>query len=180
MPARTPCWNCHEAVMAGVVRRNPAAPARDLAVRCPGAARRYSLDQDIMRVARRFPQVHPDRFAGRPAVQRRMSLQWTATVNEAKRVLSDDLLRAGYIATGRTQPREEGGLNSAPTRGGIRPPDGGPRPDGVRSGRPRCTHNSGRPSTIRSSPGRRARARSTLSRPCWPVRYIDKAVHRAS
>lgn len=54
-------------------------------------------------------KVHPDRFSGRPAVQRRMSLQWTATVNEAKRVLTDPLLRAGYLATGRTQPREEGG-----------------------------------------------------------------------
>ena len=43
-----------------------------------------------------------------------MSLQWTAAVNEAKRILSDPLARAWYLTTG--EPR-------APERGG-------PQPDG--------------------------------------------------
>ena len=38
-----------------------------------------------------------------------MSLQWTASVNEAKRVLSDPLSRAWYLATGVPSPPERGG-----------------------------------------------------------------------
>jgi len=114
MSARTPCWSCHEAVdgpvCVGCGAIQPLRPDTSL-FDALGLPRRYSLDRkDVMRAWRAASRkVHPDRFAGRPAVQRRMSLQWTATVNEAKRVLTDDLLRAGYLATGRTQPREEGG-----------------------------------------------------------------------
>lgn len=114
MSARTPCWSCHEAVdgpvCVGCGAIQPLRPDTSL-FDALGLPRQYSLDRkDVMRAWRAASRkVHPDRFAGRPAVQRRMSLQWTATVNEAKRVLTDDLLRAGYLATGRTQPREEGG-----------------------------------------------------------------------
>lgn len=38
-----------------------------------------------------------------------MSLQWTASLNEARRVLRDDAARARYLASGRTRPAEEGG-----------------------------------------------------------------------
>ena len=38
-----------------------------------------------------------------------MSLQWTAAVNEAKRILKDPLSRARYLATGNPQPPERGG-----------------------------------------------------------------------
>jgi curved DNA-binding protein CbpA len=38
-----------------------------------------------------------------------MSLQWTAAINEAKRILSDPLSRARYLATGDPQPPELGG-----------------------------------------------------------------------
>ena len=54
-------------------------------------------------------QVHPDRFAKRPAVERRMSLQWTAALNEARRILKDDVQRARFLATGSPFPREKGG-----------------------------------------------------------------------
>ena len=53
--------------------------------------------------------VHPDRFVKKSAVERRMSLQWTAFLNEAKRVLSNSNIRARYIATGEVKPKEVGG-----------------------------------------------------------------------
>ena len=39
-----------------------------------------------------------------------MSLQWTALVNEAKRILKDPLSRARYLATGDPKPKERGGI----------------------------------------------------------------------
>jgi molecular chaperone HscB len=53
-------------------------------------------------------KVHPDRFAKAPAVQRRMSLQWTAALNEARRVLKDDVSRARWLATGQSASTEKG------------------------------------------------------------------------
>lgn len=38
-----------------------------------------------------------------------MSLQWTVTVNEARRVLADPVLRAWYLATGSASPLDDGG-----------------------------------------------------------------------
>ena len=52
--------------------------------------------------------VHPDRFATASAVERRMSLQWTAAVNAARRALKDPLKRAHYLATGRATTDESG------------------------------------------------------------------------
>ncbi len=52
--------------------------------------------------------VHPDRFAKASAVERRMSLQWTAAVNTARRVLKDPMTRAHYLATGRATMGEAG------------------------------------------------------------------------
>lgn len=76
-----------------------------------GLERRFHLDpKDVDAAWRdRNRKVHPDRFAGKSAVERRMSLQWTATLNEARRVLRDPPSRARYLATGRTRPAEEGG-----------------------------------------------------------------------
>ena len=67
-----------------------------------GLSRSYFIDADELSMAHRkvSKQVHPDRFRSRGAVERRMSLQWAASVNEAKRVLLDPLLRARYLATG--------------------------------------------------------------------------------
>ena len=151
-----------------------------------GLPRRYSLDRkDIMRAWRAASRkVHPDRFAGRPAVQRRMSLQWTATVNEAKRVLSDDLLRAGYIATGRTQPREEGGPQLGPDFLEAvfdLQMEARMDPDGVRE-RAAAMHAQLRASlddTFQSweaGEGSLDAVETLLAQ----LRYIDKAVHRAN
>ena len=76
-----------------------------------GLERRFAVDVDTVEAAWRAVSraVHPDRWAGKSAVFRRMSLQWTASVNEAKRVLSDPLSRAWYLATGEPSPPERGG-----------------------------------------------------------------------
>jgi molecular chaperone HscB len=50
--------------------------------------------------------VHPDRFAGKSAVMRRMSLQWTAAINSARTDLKDPERRARLLATGDPNPPE--------------------------------------------------------------------------
>lgn len=108
------CWKCHEAVSAAVcvgcgAIQPPPNPPDVYAIL--GLPRRYHVDVDAVEAAYRAlaRQVHPDRFAGKPAVERRMSLQWTAALNEARRVLKDPVRRAYWLATGRPAPRETGG-----------------------------------------------------------------------
>ena len=76
-----------------------------------GLSRRFHLEEAELNAAWRevSRRVHPDRFAGKSAVERRMSLQWTALINEGRRVLRDRVSRARYLASGRTRPPEEGG-----------------------------------------------------------------------
>ena len=110
----TRCWRCREPVVGPICSscatiRPPPAVADLFDVL--GLRRRYfvekaELDRAYRGVSRK---VHPDRFARKSAVERRMSLQWTALVNEARRVLRDPLSRARYLATGDTAPPEEGG-----------------------------------------------------------------------
>ena len=108
------CWRCHEPVQGPVcvgcgAIQPPNAQADLFAVL--GLPRRWqTAAADVAKAWRkRSRQVHPDRFAGKGAVERRMALQWTAAVNEAKRVLTDDRLRAHYVATGKAAPDETGG-----------------------------------------------------------------------
>jgi molecular chaperone HscB len=42
-------------------------------------------------------QLHPDRFAQKSPRERRMSLEWTTTLNDAHRTLMDPLRRAVYL-----------------------------------------------------------------------------------
>jgi molecular chaperone HscB len=108
------CWKCHEPVRGPVcVGCGAVQPPRLDAdyFAALGLQRRYFLDPKALVSAWRVMsrRVHPDRFSGRPAVERRMSLQWTVTVNEARRVLADPVLRARYLATGSAAPRDDGG-----------------------------------------------------------------------
>ena len=59
-------------------------------------------------------KVHPDRFTGRPAVERRMSLQWTANINEARRIVREPRSRAHYLAMGRAEPAEDRAIALSP------------------------------------------------------------------
>lgn len=108
------CWKCHEPVSGpvcvgcGAIQPPPAQPDFFAIL---GLPRTYALDDAALSSAWRevSRKVHPDRYAGRPAVERRMSLQWTAVINEARRVLRDPVSRTRYLASGRTRPPEEGG-----------------------------------------------------------------------
>jgi molecular chaperone HscB len=76
-----------------------------------GLERRFFLEpQAIEEASRRMSRVvHPDKWAGKPAVMRRMSLQWSAAVTRARRVLLDPVRRARYLSTGDAEPKEAGG-----------------------------------------------------------------------
>lgn len=113
------CWKCHEAVQGPVCPScgilQPPPPHADLYA-VLGLKRAYHLDlKELDRLWRdRSRQVHPDRFAKKAAVLRRMSLQWTALVNDARRVLRDPVRRAWYLATGKARPPERGGAPTDP------------------------------------------------------------------
>ena len=106
------CWKCHESVGGpvcvgcGVIQ--PPRPKQD-PFEILGLKRSFSLDTHPLDVAWRelSRKVHPDRFSGRPAVERRMSLQWTANINEARRILRDPRTRAHYLAMGTPEPGED-------------------------------------------------------------------------
>lgn len=99
------CWKCREpietlvCVSCGAIQPPPAQPNY---FKILGLSQSYFIDLEELSAAHRMVSklVHPDRFRQRSAVERRMSLQWSAAVNEAKRVLVDPLLRARYLATG--------------------------------------------------------------------------------
>jgi curved DNA-binding protein CbpA len=108
------CWKCHEAVEGPACvscgSLQPPPPKPDL-FEVLGLSRTWAMDRkDIDRAWRaRSRQTHPDRFAGQGALQKRMALQWTATLNEARRVLRDRVTRAWYLSTGAARAPEKGG-----------------------------------------------------------------------
>ncbi len=111
---RSVCFSCREPVQApscvgcGALQPPPASPDPFVLF---GLPHRYHIDAADLDVRYRTiaRATHPDRFVSRPAVERRMALQWTAALNEARRVLKDDRTRARWLATGRSAPRESGG-----------------------------------------------------------------------
>ncbi|MED5372614.1 MAG: hypothetical protein VX899_16480 [Myxococcota bacterium] len=108
------CWQCKEPVQGPVCAScgaiQPPPPHPDL-FGILGVERGYVVDRKALDRAWRAAsrKVHPDRFAGASAVQRRMALQWTAHLNRARKVLRDDTQRAWYLATGSERPPEKGG-----------------------------------------------------------------------
>lgn len=113
------CWQCHESLQGAVCAScgviQPPPPSPDL-FGVLGLARRYHLDSAALDAAWREAnrKVHPDKFVNRPAVERRMALQWTATLNEARRVLRDPQRRALYLATGAPELRDAVGRQLDP------------------------------------------------------------------
>ena len=113
------CWKCHQAVGGPVCAScdalQPPPPRPDrfavLGLKPTWRLERRDLDRAWRTLSR---VVHPDRFSGRRAVERRMALQWTATINDARRVLRDPVSRAWYLATGADRPPEKGGPTPDP------------------------------------------------------------------
>ena len=107
------CWNCREPV------QGPVCPGCDKLQPPPsvdhfallGLRRAWSIEKKAVERAWRTlaRKTHPDRFAGRRAVERRMAQQWTARAMDAKAVLKDPHRRALYLATGEPDLPEQGG-----------------------------------------------------------------------
>ncbi|MCB9780360.1 MAG: hypothetical protein H6742_17480 [Alphaproteobacteria bacterium] len=92
----------------GALQPPPAAPDHFDVL---GLDRAWSVERQEIDAAWRARSrlVHPDRFAAKSAVERRMSLQWTAAINSARRALRDPVRRGWYLATGRDRPADEPG-----------------------------------------------------------------------
>lgn len=113
------CWKCREPSegprcgACGALQPPPAHP--DLFA-ILGLQARYHLDRDAVDAAWRARSriTHPDRFAGASALERRLALQWTATLNEARLALRNPVSRAWYLATGSARPPERGGPALSP------------------------------------------------------------------
>jgi molecular chaperone HscB len=113
------CWHCHEptgaavCVGCGTIQPPPATPDPFAVLQLK---RCFHLDLNTLEDSWRSisRNVHPDRFAGKPAVMRRMSLQWTAAINNARRDLRDPDRRARQLATGNPNPPESRGAPTDP------------------------------------------------------------------
>lgn len=71
-----------------------------------GLAPKFSIDLEALRAAheRAILKVHPDRFAGRPAAERRVAEQWSARINESYEVLRDPVKRAALLCEAAGRP----------------------------------------------------------------------------
>ncbi len=119
----TPCWNCREPVSpvpsvtevpgvptcvgCGVIQ---APPPRPEPFSIFGLAPRWHLDLEALDARWKLlaRKIHPDRFAGKSPAERRFALSWTASMNEARRILRDPTRRAWLVATGVPSPPETG------------------------------------------------------------------------
>ena len=66
----------------------------------------FKVDGEALRAAheRAILQVHPDRFAGRPAAERRVAEQWASRINEAYATLKDPVKRAVWLCEAAGRP----------------------------------------------------------------------------
>lgn len=108
------CWKCKES-MQGLVcvscsAIRPPPPSADYFA-VFGLPKRYFVDvTEVQSAHLRLAKIlHPDKWRQASAVERRMSKQWMALVNEGLRVLTDDVMRARYLATGSATVSETGG-----------------------------------------------------------------------
>jgi molecular chaperone HscB len=105
------CWKCKEQIQGLVcvgcsaIRLPP--PKADY-FQVFGLERKYFLDaKEVQSAHLRLAKIlHPDRWRQSSAVERRMSKQWMALVNEGLLVLQDSVQRARYLATGSTSVSE--------------------------------------------------------------------------
>jgi molecular chaperone HscB len=120
--ALTACWSCK-----GPVARAALFCETCGAVQPPGAAdhferlglsRGFALDEEDL--SRRYfslqAKIHPDRFAGKTAMERAASLAQATALNDAYRVLRDPVGRAAYLLqlAGVAAPTEESGTMDDP------------------------------------------------------------------
>lgn len=117
-----PCWSCAEAVPAiapfchhcGVIQPPEALNHFE---RLNLAA---SFDQPLEAIDRQYfglqSTFHPDRFAGKSAREKAISMNYASSINEAYRVLKSPLNRAEHllVISGQALPGDDGGTISDP------------------------------------------------------------------
>ena len=71
-----------------------------------GLPEKFAIDLEALEKAheRAILKVHPDRFAGRPAAERRVAEQWSARINEFFDVLKDPVKRAALLCVAAGHP----------------------------------------------------------------------------
>lgn len=73
-----------------------------------GAQPRFRINGEKLEAAYRqaIMKVHPDRFADRPAAERRVAEQWTSRINEAFETLGSPSKRAAWLCAAAGHPIE--------------------------------------------------------------------------
>ncbi len=73
-----------------------------------GAQPRFRLSLEKLENAYRqaIMKVHPDRFADRPAAERRVAEQWASRINEAHEILANPVKRAAWLCEAAGRPIE--------------------------------------------------------------------------
>ena len=71
-----------------------------------GLEPKFAIDEAALKAAhdRAILKVHPDRFAGRPAAERRVAEQWSARINESYAALADPVRRAALLCESAGRP----------------------------------------------------------------------------
>jgi molecular chaperone HscB len=95
------CWHCGHASVSSLFCRfcNTLQPPIPDYYRFMGLDRKLRLDPDDLqqRFYRMSRLLHPDRYHRRPQTERQYSLEATAILNDAYRVLRDPVARAEYV-----------------------------------------------------------------------------------
>lgn len=111
------CWKCRESIQSpvcvgcGAIQPPPPNPDYFAVFDVP----RSFFIADVAKKYRSLSRMlHPDRYVQKSAVERRMSLLWTASINEAKRCLEDPISRARYLATGSSRVQEDRRITLSP------------------------------------------------------------------
>ncbi len=73
-----------------------------------GQKPRFGINEEKLDAAYRAAllKVHPDRFAGRPAAERRVAEQWSARIGEAHALLKSPVRRAAWLCEHAGHPVE--------------------------------------------------------------------------
>ena len=68
----------------------------------------FTIDLDRLEAAYQaaMMKVHPDRFAGRPAAERRVAEQWSTRINESYQLLKSPVKRAAWLCETAGHPLE--------------------------------------------------------------------------
>jgi len=105
------CWKCKEKTQGAICIscETIQPPMQKDFYQIFGLERRYFLSKEEIESSYRSlsKKLHPDRWRSKSALERRMSQQWTAHLNEGRKILLDPISRARFLASGLTKTDEK-------------------------------------------------------------------------